>query len=71
MTQPAVLLIDRDLIKDVLIKNFSSFEANEFVINEKHDALLTANPFFIKGAAWKRQRSLMQPLFSLSKVNDL
>lgn len=71
MTQPAVLLRDKELIKDVLIKDFTSFEANDFFVNEKYDSLLAVNPFFASGSTWKRYRNLMQPLFSSAKVGKL
>jgi len=71
MSEPTVLLRDKELIKDVLIKDFSSFEANDFNVNEKYDALLAVNPFFAVGPVWKRYRNLIQPLFSPSKIKIL
>lgn len=68
MTEPAILLRDPDLVKDVLIKDFSSFEENDFPINKDRDKLLATNPFFTTGAAWKRNRALMLPPFAPNKV---
>lgn len=62
------MLCDRDLVKDVLIKDFSYFESNDFRVNEKHDVLFAVSPFYTDGAAWKRHRNLFQSMFTSSKV---
>lgn len=71
MLEPAVLLRDPELIKDVMIKDWNSFHANDFPINPKHDPLSAINPFFNVGEAWKRGRSLLVPIFSAIRVKSI
>lgn len=68
LNQPAILLKDLELIKDVLTVNFESFHDNDFVVNETLDPLISQNPFAAAGANWKVARTNMAPLFTLSKV---
>lgn len=66
--EPAIVLRDPELIKDVLIKDFMSFDKNDTFIDGKRDPLLKHNPFFLTGEEWKRSRNLLVPLFTASKV---
>lgn len=66
--QPAIVLRDPDLIKDVLIKDCSSFHANDIHLDKKHDPLLATNPFLTTDEDWKRGRSILVPIFSANKV---
>jgi cytochrome P450 len=65
---PAIMLRDPELIKDVLIKNFHHFEANDFAFDEKLDPLLAHNPFLVSDERWKESRNLLTPLFTVSKT---
>lgn len=65
---PALVVRDPDLIKDIIIKDHSSFQKNDFHIDEKNDPLLSTNPFFSQGDPWKRGRVTLIPLFTASKV---
>lgn len=66
--EPAIILRDPDLIKDVLIKDFPSFNANDLDISEKTDPLLANFAIAVTGDKWKRSRSMLTPLFTASKV---
>lgn len=68
LNQPAILLKDLELIKDVLTVNFECFRDNDFVVDETLDPLISQNPFAAAGANWKVARSNMAPLFTPSKV---
>lgn len=46
---------DLDLIKNILIKDFSSFQDNDMDVT--HDELFAKNPFILKGNAWKAARA--------------
>lgn len=59
---------DPELIKNILIKDYSHFSKNDFHIDEKLDPLLTKNPFFTTGESWKRGRSILLQMFTISKV---
>lgn len=68
MMQPAIVLRDADLIKDVLMKDFSSFQNNDFILSERFDPLLATNPFFSTDEVWKMSRKTILPAFSPNKV---
>ena len=63
-----MLLRDLELIKDVLISNFSTFHENDFIVDEKLDPLISKNPFVMTGEIWKRGRSHFSQIFSPVKV---
>lgn len=69
--KPAVMLRDPDLIKSVLVKDFGSFAANDFPLDEKVDPLLAHNPFMVTGERWKTSRQLLTPIFTVSKMKQL
>lgn len=60
---------DLDLIKNILIKDFSSFQDNDMDVT--HDELFAKNPFILKGNAWKAARACLSPLFTLNKCKQL
>lgn len=66
---PGVLVRDPQLILDILIKDYAYFNKNDFHVNEKLDPLLTKNPFFTIGESWKRGRSVLLQMFTISKVS--
>lgn len=68
LNQPAILLRDLDLIKDVMTTSFSHFCNNDFVVNPELDPLISNNPFAAVGDNWKTARMNMAPLFTTSKV---
>lgn len=73
LTQPALMIRDPELVKEVLVKAFSSFHTNEMNIPtiEEEDDVLTKNPFFKVGEEWKRGRSIFANLFSANKVRSI
>lgn len=71
LNQPAILVRDLELIKDILTVNFESFRDNDFVVDEELDPLISQNPFAAAGANWRVARSNMMPLFTLAKVRDV
>lgn len=68
MDQPAILLRDVELIKDVLTTSFDCFKDNDFVVDDQIDPLITNNPFAARKENWKVARSNMAPLFTSLKV---
>lgn len=71
MFQPAILLRDPDLIKDILINDFNHFRNNEFQVSKKHDPLTAASPFFSKDEEWQLSRKAISPLFSSSRMKSV
>jgi cytochrome P450 len=68
---PGVMIRDPELIKEVLIKNFPSFQENDFAFDEKLDPLLAHNPFLVTDEKWRESRGLLSPLFTTNKVKYL
>ncbi|XP_068081311.1 cytochrome P450 6k1 [Anabrus simplex] len=66
--KPVLLLRDPEVIKAVMVKEFSSFHDNSFIVDETLDPLAARNPFFQKGEKWKAVRSLLTPAFTIGKI---
>lgn len=69
ITTPAIMVRDLDLIKDILIKDYTSFEVND--VDGTHDELFKKNPFFLRGSEWKAARATLSPLFTLNRSKQL
>ncbi|KAG8285714.1 heme binding [Homalodisca vitripennis] len=66
--KPALMIQDLDLIKDVLIREFSSFHDNSFHLDEKLNPYVKKNLFMEKGQSWKTSRQLVAPVFSNARI---
>ncbi|CAD7077084.1 unnamed protein product [Hermetia illucens] len=69
--EPAILVRDSEVLKDVFIKDFQSFRDNYFLFDKKMDPLLDINPFVAVGDDWKTLRSQMGSLFTSSKIKTM
>ncbi|GLV31944.1 Cytochrome P450 6a19 [Carabus blaptoides fortunei] len=69
--QPGIVLRDLDLIKSVLVKEFSSFHDNDLEIDAKVDPLFANNPFVLRGQKWKEVRNLVTTGITNSKVKNM
>lgn len=65
--QKSVLIIDRELIKQVLVKNFEEFSGKNIHYNREVQPL-TAHLFALDGSEWKFLRMKMSPAFSSGKL---
>ncbi|XP_073811098.1 cytochrome P450 6a9-like [Musca autumnalis] len=65
--RPAVLVLDKELVKHVLIKDFSKFTDRGLFHNEKGDPL-TGHLFLLDGAKWKSLRHKLSPTFTTGKM---
>lgn len=65
---PVLIIRDPELIKDVTVKNFSSFHDNDITIDESIDPMISRNPFFLKGQKWKVVRSQVTASITTGKV---
>lgn len=70
LLQPAVLIRDPELIKDVLIKDAFSFHRNEMagMFDPNKDPMLAWNPFLCENEKWKRGRNIFNSMFTGNKV---
>ncbi|XP_059619104.1 uncharacterized protein LOC132263385 [Phlebotomus argentipes] len=69
---PAILIRDTELLKNVLVKDFSSFFANDVAINDDPNDLVRENPFVQKDEQkWKQSRAIMSPMFTANKIKGV
>lgn len=67
-SEPVLLVRDPDLVKDILIKDFSHFQANDVEVSDK-DVAINKHPFVLSGEAWKVARTQLLQCFTSAKVN--
>ena len=71
LTSPMLLVRDPELVKSVLLTNFSSFSENQIKSSSKQDELLRLNPFFVKDEKWKKARAPLTNSFSSMKLKSM
>ncbi|XP_030388133.1 probable cytochrome P450 6a23 [Scaptodrosophila lebanonensis] len=67
MLRPVVLVLDVELAKNILIKDFANFEDRGMYHNERDDPL-TGHLFRIDGPKWRPLRHKMSPTFTSGKM---
>lgn len=70
LLQPAIMIRDPELQREVLVKAFMNFHSNDVIISDD-DELLKANPFFNNGEEWRRSRTLFGTFFSSNKIRTV
>ncbi|XP_011863785.1 PREDICTED: probable cytochrome P450 6g2 [Vollenhovia emeryi] len=68
--KPYLLLCDRELIQNVMIKDFNVF-FNRYMSNDPNDRVGSANLFIIKNPAWKIVRTKLTPFFTTNKLKKM
>lgn len=66
--EPAILVRDIEMVKDVMVRNFHYFQDNVLWVNAKRDPTIRCNPFAAKGEKWKPMRSEIVPIFTPNKI---
>ncbi|XP_055905767.1 probable cytochrome P450 6a21 [Eupeodes corollae] len=67
---PAIVALDLDFIKDVLIKDFNKFVERGFFYNEIDDPL-SANLFALEEKQWRQMRHKLSPTFTANKIKTM
>ena len=67
---PILVVTDPELIKDVLIKDFSSFSDRGIVIHEKVEPL-SQHLFSLEPARWRPLRTKLSPVFTSGKLKEM
>ncbi|KAJ6634678.1 putative cytochrome P450 6a13 [Pseudolycoriella hygida] len=70
LLQPAVMIRDPELQREVLVKSFMNFHTNDVSVPDE-DVLLKANPFFSSGEEWRQSRALFGTFFSANKIRSV
>ena len=67
LTKPAFIFRDPDIIKNVLVKDFSSFHDRGFYMNEELEPL-SGHLFLLPGMRWRNLRVKLSPTFTSGKM---
>lgn len=68
---PALMVLDPDLIKSIMITNFNNFRNQPELFgsfDKEADPLAGRNPFFLKDDEWKEKRNEIIPAFTSGRV---
>lgn len=65
--QPLAVIMDLDLIKTILVKEFPTFSDRDFFMNEKLEPL-TGHLVALNGDKWRHVRTKLTPTFSSGKM---
>lgn len=70
LDKPFLLIRDRELVKNILVKDFNYF-SNRYVLADPKDRLGYATLFFLRNPAWKVIRTKMTPFFTSGKMKKM
>ncbi|XP_037036010.1 probable cytochrome P450 6a13 [Bradysia coprophila] len=67
MLQPAVMIRDPELQREILVRAFMNFDENDATVDDS-DELIKANPFILSGDEWRHSRAMFGASFSANKI---
>jgi len=70
LDQPALLICEQELVKNILVKDFNYF-ADRYATADPKDRLNYANLFFIKNPDWKILRAKLTPFFTSGRIKKM
>lgn len=70
VTSPTLLLRDPKIIRDIVIKDFTSFYHRGIAVNEDVDPM-ARNLFLINGEKWKQNRTKFSPAFTTGRLKAM
>jgi cytochrome P450 family 6 len=70
LDKPFLLIRDRELVKNILVKDFNYF-TDRYASPGVQDRLAYASLFFIKNPAWKAVRTKLTPIFTSGKLKKM
>ncbi|CRL07674.1 CLUMA_CG020631, isoform B [Clunio marinus] len=72
-TTPYLLVIDPELTKQIMIKDFKHFRNNEFstLSNKKKDPVMALNPFVMRDDEWKEKRTEVAVGMTQNKLKSI
>ncbi|KAF2901778.1 hypothetical protein ILUMI_04407 [Ignelater luminosus] len=68
---PAVVIRNPEIIKDVLIKQFGNFHNNWIDVELNIDPIIGFNPFVLNDGLWKTIRTQLTPQLTSSKIKSM
>uniref|UniRef100_T1IH31 Cytochrome P450 n=1 Tax=Strigamia maritima TaxID=126957 RepID=T1IH31_STRMM len=70
-SNPILHVADPDIIKQVFVKDFSSFVDRRYVAAIERDPMLKRTPAMLRGEDWKITRAAFTPAFSSGKIKTM
>jgi len=67
VANPALVVTDIELIKDIMVRQFENFHERNFYVNKKADPLWN-NLFTVSGQEWKDLRTKLSPTFTSGRI---